>query len=277
MYTRVFVTTAAHIQQLNWNMKLKAENKDLTAKNEDLTGQLAGMHEAPLSQTGVIADAKSPTHSAPAARTQLMARPSTGIELYWTEEDGRRSRTGEGKIHAKALVPDSIRSEDGLVITKPDYNKLRASARRELDAVGDRRPWRQLDRLVKQRLLRALEAQYPILKLCASSYKARRVYEEILVGWNRTSRMKRKAEAEPEEVAEEVAEEKAAEAAAAAAEEEEKAEAAMEAAKAGMAKKRAITAARSAAKGKGRAARRYRPYTASSKHLIFLTEAQAAF
>ena len=103
----------------------------------------------------------------------------------------------------------------------------------------------------------------------ASKYKARRVYEEILAGRNRTSRSKRKAEVEVEAEAE--------------------AEVEIAGGNAGLgmrgeirargsddvrgrrtnsqAKRRWIAAASSAAKEKGRACR-YRPYIASSKHLI---------
>ena len=184
---------AAHLQQCNRNLELIKENKDLTA-------QLTQMRKNPLAQTGMIADAVSSVGSAPFTRIQLKSQPSryAGVNLYWTEKEGRKSRTGENTSHAKALIPDSIRFEDGRVITKPEYNNLRASARRELEAAADGRSWGQLDRFVKQRLLGTLELQFPILQLCASNYKAKRVYEEILAGRNRTSRSKRKAEVEVE-------------------------------------------------------------------------------
>lgn len=68
------------------------------------------------------------------------------------------------------------------------YNQLRASARKELDNLGDCKPWGKTDNAIKQRLLNTLEARYPILQLCARNYKGRRICEDISRGWNRTAR-----------------------------------------------------------------------------------------
>ena len=159
-------------QQCNRNLELMAEIKDLYA-------QLDRMREIRLARTGMIADA---THATSLRRLcSCQSYPVLNTTLQVCRRRVVLDGGGWGKVEhpRRAYSHPGRRPRLNPICGRPRHHQARIPSVEDA-TTGDSvelawQPGWRLDRLVKDRLLDALEAQYPAPQLCSSNYKARRV------------------------------------------------------------------------------------------------------